>query len=91
MCHTIHSGGIKLVFSGRDLNVVPTVMNLNVVNDTTNSTAVVVMSYNIVSISVCVCMGIVQKDGVANYEVHLCRMCILQFSVSSCANCFNNM
>ena len=46
---SIHSGGIKLVFTGRDLDVVPTVLIINVVNDTTNSTAVV---YDIVSICV---------------------------------------
>ena len=46
-----HSGGIKLMFTGRDLDVVSTVLIMDIVDNTTNST-VLAMPYEIVSVSV---------------------------------------
>ena len=46
-----YSGGIKLIFAGRDLDVVSTVFIIDIVDNTTNST-VLAMPYDIVSVSV---------------------------------------
>ena len=44
-----YSGGIKLIFTGSDLDVVSTVLIIDIVDNTTNNT-VLAMPYNIVSV-----------------------------------------
>ena len=44
-----YSGGIKLIFTGSDLDVVSTVLIIDIMDNTTNST-VLTMPYDIVSV-----------------------------------------
>ena len=51
----ICSGGINVIFSGRDLDVVPIILVIDIVDvDNTTNSADIVLTFNVVSITYCV-------------------------------------